>query len=87
MRQRQRWKSKLMIKFEKIPADVLSRMPKVIEIIAEDANVVFAYLFGGLAKGQIRPLSDVDIAAYVNSTENLAEYKLDLFDRITDAIV
>ena len=55
-------------------------------LLAQDNNVVFAYLFGGLAKKELRPLSDVDIAVYVKRTGSLAEYKLELFDRLTDAL-
>lgn len=75
-----------MIKFEKIPADILSRIPGAQEILARDGNIIFAYLFGGLAKGDIKPLSDVDIAVYLNSTKDLADYKLDLFARLSSAL-
>jgi len=55
-------------------------------VLEQDANVVFAYLFGGLARGRVKPLSDVDVAVYLNNIENLSQYKLDLFDRLTDAL-
>jgi len=75
-----------MIKFEKIPADILLKIPMVKDVLEQDANVVFAYLFGGLARGRVKPLSDVDVAVYLNNIENLSQYKLDLFDRLTDAL-
>ncbi|MBI5874373.1 MAG: nucleotidyltransferase domain-containing protein [Deltaproteobacteria bacterium] len=75
-----------MIKFEKIHADILSNIPTAKDVLLQDANVVFAYLFGGLARGKAMPLSDVDIAVYLNSMEDLPQYKLDLFDRLTDAL-
>lgn len=75
-----------MIKFEKIPADILLKVPMVKDVLEQDANVVFAYLFGGLARGRVKPLSDVDVAVYLNNIENLSQYKLDLFDRLTDAL-
>jgi predicted nucleotidyltransferase len=75
-----------MIKFEQLPSDVLTRIPEAKEVLAADDNVVFAYLFGGLASGKPRPLSDIDIAVYLQKTDNLAEYKLDLFHRITNAL-
>jgi predicted nucleotidyltransferase len=37
----------------------------------EDPNIVFAYLFGGLARDQRKPLSDVDLAIYVKSLKEL----------------
>jgi len=48
--------------------------------------VVFAYLFGGLASGRVKPLSDVDIAVYVQDAGRLSEYKQDLFDRLSHAL-
>jgi len=75
-----------MIKFEQLPSDVLTRIPEAKKVLATEDNIVFAYLFGGLASGKPRPLSDVDIAVYLQKTDNLAEYKLDLFHRITNVL-
>lgn len=75
-----------MIKFEKIYTDILLNIPTAKDVLEQDPNVVFVYLFGGLARGRIMPLSDVDIAVYLNSMEALPQYKLDLFDRLTDAL-
>jgi uncharacterized protein len=62
-----------MIKFEQLPADILSRIPDVKRVLLADENIVFTYLFGGLAKGKPKPLSDVDIAVYVKDIHNLPE--------------
>jgi len=75
-----------MIKFERLPADILSRIPHVKRVLLEDENIVFAYLFGGLAKGELKPLSDVDISVYVKDIGNLPEYKLKLFDALTEIL-
>lgn len=75
-----------MIKFERLPVDVLLRLDGIKRILIEDENVIFAYLFGGLAKGDVHPLSDIDLAVYLKKTDGLAAYKLQLFDRITEAI-
>ena len=75
-----------MIKYEKLPSDILSRIPSVREVLSQDKRVLFAYLFGGLAAGPVRPLSDVDIAVYLNDVRDLAEYKLSLLGAITDAL-
>ncbi len=75
-----------MIKFEKIPPGILSRIPLAGEVLRQNPRVVFAYLFGGLAAGRVSPLSDVDIAVYVNDDRGLADFKLALFDDITDAL-
>ncbi len=75
-----------MIKFERLPADFLLRIPEALKVLSEDNHVIFAYLFGGLAEGKVNPLSDIDIAVYLKDTNNLAEYKLTLFDKLTDAL-
>jgi len=75
-----------MIKFESLPADILSRIPEVKRVLAEDNNIVFAYIFGGLAEGKVNPLSDLDIAVYIRDTNDLAEYKINLFDRIANSL-
>ena len=75
-----------MIKFERLPTDILSKIPDVKRILLQDHNVIFAYLFGGLSEGKVKPLSDIDISVYVRDTDNLAEYKISLFDRLTDSL-
>jgi predicted nucleotidyltransferase len=75
-----------MIKFERLPANILSNIKKLKKVLAQDSNVIFAYLFGGLSKGRVAPLSDIDIAVYLDNIEGLAEYKLDLFNRLADAL-
>ncbi len=74
-----------MIKFEQLSPDVLTRISEAEKVLAEDDNIVFGYLFGGLVSGNLKPLSDIDIAVFLRKTDNLAEYKLELFHRITDA--
>jgi predicted nucleotidyltransferase len=75
-----------MIKFEMLPPDTLSKIPAAVRVLEEDAGVVFAYLFGGLASGIPKPLSDLDLAVYTRDVENLAEYKLGLFQRLADTL-
>jgi predicted nucleotidyltransferase len=75
-----------MIKFESLPANILSRIPHVKGVLAEDGKVVFAYIFGGLTEGKVNVLSDVDIAVYLRDTEDLAEYKINLFCRLTNSL-
>jgi predicted nucleotidyltransferase len=75
-----------MIKFERLPADIILRLDGIKKLLIEDENIIFAYLFGGLAKGDVHPLSDIDLAVYLKYTDELAPYKLQLFDKITDVI-
>lgn len=72
-----------MIRFEKIPKDICNRLPDLVADLESNPKVVFAYLFGGLAAGEQKPLSDVDIAVFLDSTDDLAATKLELFDRIS----
>jgi predicted nucleotidyltransferase len=78
--------NQIMIKFEKLKADILLKIPEVRKTLAEDNRVIFGYLFGGLAAGRVSPLSDVDIAVYVRDASGLAAYKLLLFDVLSDAL-
>lgn len=75
-----------MIKFDRISGDLLSRLPAAQDILLADDNVVFAFLFGSRAAGGAKPLSDVDIAVYVRDNGAAAEYKLDLFDRLSKVL-
>jgi predicted nucleotidyltransferase len=75
-----------MIKYERLPVDIRLRLDGIKKILIEDENIIFVYLFGGLAKGDIHPLTDIDLAVYLKYTNELAAYKLQLFDKITDVI-
>ena len=73
-----------MIKFEKIPDDIKKRLPAVVNALETDPRVMFAYLFGGLAGGEQKPLSDIDVALFLVETASFAEDKLDLFEKLSD---
>jgi uncharacterized protein len=75
-----------MIKREQLPSDIQSRIADAARFLAEDRQVVFAYLFGGLASGRVTPLSDVDIAVYLQDTSDPPASKLALFDGVTRAL-
>ncbi len=75
-----------MIIFEKLPIDILSRITEVEKFLLREDNVIFAYLFGGFAKGAGSLLSDIDIAVYVRDSKDLAECKLELFNKIANIL-
>ncbi|MDP3112214.1 MAG: nucleotidyltransferase domain-containing protein [Thermodesulfovibrionales bacterium] len=75
-----------MIKYEKLPKNILSRIQNLKNVLLQDGNIIFAYLFGGLTKGEVKDLSDIDIAVYLKDTGNLAGYKLQLFDRLSNTL-
>ena len=60
-----------MIRFDKIPEDIHSRIGLLTDLFMKDSNIVFAYLFGGLAGEQRKPFSDVDLAIYVKNVKKL----------------
>lgn len=75
-----------MIKQKIIPSDISVRLKLLGPLFACDDRVVFAYIFGGLASGEQRPLSDVDIAIYLNSCNDKAEVKLDIIGAVSDVL-
>ncbi len=56
------------------------------DILERYNNIVFAYLFGSLAKGRVSPISDIDMAVYLKDTENLLEVKLEIFSLLSEAL-
>ena len=54
--------------------------------LEKQQNVCFAYLFGGLAKGEQSPLSDVDIAVYFSDDSDFIESKLEILEKLTDIL-
>ena len=75
-----------MIRFKCLPPDLEQRMPLAAEYLRSHPKVVFAYLFGGLARGERRLLSDVDIAVWLTPARNAAKTKLELLENLTDVL-
>lgn len=57
-------------------------------LFERQGGVLFAYLFGSAAKGEVSPLSDVDIAVYLTSVgpESFFDMKLSLHADICRAL-
>jgi predicted nucleotidyltransferase len=73
-----------MIRFKRLPEDIYERIRSLRELFMNDPNIIFAYLFGGLLKKELNPLSDVDIAVFVRNTKRV-NY-LELFTKITNVL-
>jgi hypothetical protein len=73
-----------MIRFKRIPENIHQKMSLLNDFFLHDANLVFAYLFGGMVKDRPSPLSDVDIAVYVKDIKKL-DY-LEMFGKIADIL-
>jgi predicted nucleotidyltransferase len=55
-----------MIRYTRLPEDILSHLTEAYDYLQSRSDLQFAYLFGGLAKGNLTPLSDIDIAVYLS---------------------
>ena len=75
-----------MIKYQKLPKNILELLPKAVNYLALHPKVLFAYLFGGLAKGKLQPLSDVDMAVYLTESISLSDVKQDILGKLIDIL-
>jgi uncharacterized protein len=75
-----------MIKFQQLPDNIETLIPKVASYLNSNTHIIFAYLFGSLAKGKYQPLSDVDIAVYLKQGVNVIEDKLAILEKIIDIL-
>ncbi len=65
-----------MIHDKPLPQNIAERLQTLDQALSGCRGVVFAYLFGGTATGEIRPLSDVDLAVYLDATVAPLEARL-----------
>lgn len=75
-----------MIRKTPLPPDLDRRLPALAERLAREPCVLFAYLFGSLARGQRTPLSDVDVAVHLAADADPVGAKLDLLQLVTDVL-
>ena len=75
-----------MIKFNKLPENILQLLPGAVKYLELHPKVIFSYLFGSLSKGKPSPLSDVDIAIYLKKGDNLADRKLEILGKLIDIL-
>jgi predicted nucleotidyltransferase len=75
-----------MIRYERLPTAVLARVPELEDRLNAEPRVLFAYLFGGLARGAQGPMSDVDLAVYLTEGAEDGAFLLDLFSLASDAL-
>ena len=75
-----------MIRFKQLPENITELIPQAVNYLESTPDVVFAYLFGSLAKGKLRPLSDVDIAVYLAAPLSFSDVKLDILGKLIDIL-
>jgi len=66
-----------MIHTTPLPPDIAERLSTLGQALEGCPGVVFAYLFGGAALGRITPLSDVDVAVYLDEAVDAVEGRLE----------
>ncbi len=70
-----------MIRFKRIPENIHKRFDLLADLFMANPNIIFAYLFGGMARDKRKPLSDVDLGIYVRNIKRLD--LLSLFSEIS----
>lgn len=78
-----------MIRFKKIPDDLKERIPILSEVFEREKEISCFYIFGSYAKGQVRPLSDIDIAVLLRKNVSSArywDYKIKLLAKAAGAL-
>jgi hypothetical protein len=76
----------VILRYNRLPDNILDIIPEAADYLERRDNVVFAYLFGGLAKGPPKPLSDVDIAVYLSGNVDFAHEKAALLEDLVDIL-
>jgi predicted nucleotidyltransferase len=65
-----------------LTAGISGRLATLPHVLEQDGRVIFAYLFGSAARDELTPLSDVDVAVYLDETGPLADARLDILGRV-----
>lgn len=67
-----------MIRSNPLPHDVGQRLTTIAQALVPFPDVVFAYLFGSCASGGPGPLSDVDVAVYLEEGAELWSRRIEI---------
>jgi predicted nucleotidyltransferase len=76
----------MTIKYSPLPKDILKLLPTAKDYLQSHPSVLFAYLFGGLVGGKLRPLSDVDIAVYLAEDSNIPQRTLEILGKLNELL-
>ena len=75
-----------MIRYKKIEHNIYPLLELLKKSLSLDKEVMFAYVFGSYGLEKTGPLSDVDIALYLVSTERIWKKKMELIGDITSIL-
>ena len=73
-----------MIMYGRLPESIHKLLPKARAYLEANPNVIFAYLFGGFARGKISPMSDIDIAVYLSENAETMQEKLNILGKLME---
>lgn len=73
-----------MIRFKRIPENTISLIPDAAAYLDSVSEIEFGYLFGGLARPVIRPLSDIDIAVHLDRKADMNEARFNILGRLIE---
>lgn len=75
-----------MIRHKKLPQNITELFPKAVAFLSSLPEIQFAYLFGGMAKGDPTPLSDLDLAVYLTPGEDMRDRELEILGKLNDIL-
>jgi uncharacterized protein len=75
-----------MIRKSPLPENIIELLPGAFQYLRSDEDILFAYLFGSLAKRIAGPLSAVDIAVYCQEHVLLAEKKIEILGDLIEIL-
>jgi hypothetical protein len=64
--------------------DFATKLDSAAKYLENHPGVVFAYLFGSMAAGSPAPMSDIDIAVYLESNTGEFECRLEIIGHLSD---
>ena len=67
----------------RLPAGIERRLATLGAVLEAQPVARFAYVFGGAGRGELRPLSDVDVAVYLDGAADPVQGRLDLISVVT----
>ena len=66
-----------------LPSDIERQLATLGAVLVRQPAVRFAYVFGGAGRRDLRPLSDVDVAVYLDDAVDPVQARLDLIGVVT----
>ena len=75
-----------MIRYSKLPTNIENLIPEAVKYLQARREIYFACIFGGLAKRQPSPLSDVDVAVYLKEDVDVREEKMEILGALMDLL-